>query len=778
MSEKSKDQSVGVSDCFHCHLPLSPGSIKKFKDKRFCCNGCLSVYKILQSSGLGQFYQLAQKEGPGKRLQDYNPSLKFVHFDEDDKLEKTFYLEGVHCLACLWLIESSQERVPGIESVRLNMSTSQVTVKLAPTGRFSEIASYFNQLGYFPHLLESARDGADLFKLENYQMLKRIGVAGFCAGNIMLLAISIYGGADGRFFEIFSWLSAALYIPAVLYSAWPFYQNAYRKFLQRKVALDIPVAILLIVGSFVSYVNVFRASEHFYFDSLSVFIFLLLSARFFLRRVQQTHSSTQGVQSLFDSSECLRLAAGDFIRVSVRDLQVGDTVRLMPGETVPLDLLLDTEKVYANTALITGEHLPRCFRKGDTLFAGFIVLSGNVDGKVIRELKKTQLGAILKSIENSWSKGGEEVQFADKLATYLLLFAFALSAGLVFYFTKQGDWSLGMERAMAVLIVTCPCALGLGTPLAFINGLKNLFKKQIVVKNGDVLGRIAAVKNVYFDKTGTITKGDYSVVKESAQLDASIASKIFAIEKNSIHPVALGLCRYVSENFVLDESLQAQNVTEELGAGIKGDVNGHQWKIIKSQVVDFDVDVFCDEQIVVSFALDDSLKEETLKTIEWFREQNINVFMLTGDHVRNAQKIADMFELRPENVFADQLPASKAEKIKLTQDSMMVGDGYNDVIAFESAAVGVALGKKVDLQLKNADVFVPSGRLEDLVALFKEARATKRRLRRSFAFSAFYNLLGIAGSVLGYISPLGAAILMPISSLTVLISSVWKGKNI
>jgi Cu2+-exporting ATPase/Cu+-exporting ATPase len=593
----------------------------------------------------------------------------------------------------------------------------------------------------------------------------------------MILAISIYGGAKGEFFEIFAWLSAALYLPAITYSAWPFYSNAYHKLQQKKMALDIPVAVILIIASLISFANVLRGSEHFYFDSLSVFIFLLLSARYFLKRIQQKNASTQGVQSLFESTECLKKIENEYIRVNVKNLKAQDLLKILPGETVPLDIQLCSDMVYVNTALITGEHLPRLYKNGDTIPAGSIVVSGNVEGVALSPLKDTQLGKILESVERSWLKGGEEVDLADRLATYLLAAAFVLSFTLVFYFGSKNQWALGMERAMAVLIVTCPCALGLGIPLAYIKGLKNLFKKQIVARNADTLKRIADVKNIFIDKTGTITQGHYSVVESQGEMNDQIASCVYEIEKNSIHPVALGLCRYLSENYQIDNSLKATNIEEKFGLGIFGTINSESWKIIKSDKKEFDVDVFCENKKVMSFRLDDPLKDESAQVLNWFRKQKIKVNMLTGDHLHNAEKVAKSLGFQHDEVFANQVPDAKAAKIHLAKDALMVGDGYNDVVAFDQATVGVAMGKKVDLQLKNADVFIPSGRIEDLLALYKEAKATQFRLRRNIAFSIFYNLIAIVGSVFGVISPLGAAILMPVSSLTVLLSSIWQGEK-
>jgi P-type E1-E2 ATPase len=763
--------------CFHCRLPLERGKTWSLNEKRFCCRGCLSVFELLQSSGLSAYYSLTSREESSKSLQDYNPELKFSHFDETCETERSFYLEGVHCLACLWLIESSEKHVEGVCSVRLNMSKSQVTVKLGPGGRFSEVASWFNRLGYFPHLLKETSDGNELLKKENHQMLKRIGVAAFSAGNIMILAISVYSGAQDAFFRAFSWLSALLYTPSFLYSAWPFYRNAYFKLREGQLALDVPISVILIFSSLVSYWAVYTGADYFYFDSLSAFTLLLLSARYFLRRVQQRHSATQNVRSLFESAECLRLTGGRFERTNVAMLKRGDRLLILAGESVPLDLQLESAQAYVNTALITGEPLPKLFQRGDTIPAGAIVSAGAVEGQALRELEDCELGAILESVERSWLKNGEETEFSDRLANYLMFSAFVLSTLLLIYFGLQGKWIVGLERAMAVLIVTCPCALGLGVPLILIRGLKNLFKRQIVVRNGAVLSRIARVKNVFLDKTGTLTQGRFSVVAVHGEINDALASKIYAIEKNSLHPAASSLCRYLADHFTLDASLEARNVKEELGSGITALFAGEEWKIMKSSASDFDVDVFRGGQKLLSFRMDDPVRGESLQVLNSLREKGKKVFMLTGDHRRKALVAGRELGFEPEDVIADQVPASKAEMIRISPRSLMVGDGYNDAVAFNEATVGVALGRKVDLQLKNADVFIPSGELRDLLALFEEADATQRRLLRNAALSLSYNTLAIMGAVLGFITPLAAAILMPLSSLTVLASSVWKDKK-
>ncbi|MBP7844891.1 MAG: heavy metal translocating P-type ATPase [Proteobacteria bacterium] len=762
--------------CFHCHLPVISKTKHQLNNKNFCCNGCLSVYKILHDAGLEKYYQLSTRDDSGKRLEDYNSSLKFTHFDRGEETEKTFYLEGVHCLACLWLIENSKTCLEGVENVRLNMSNSQVTVKIKDKGSFSSVAQWFNQLGYFPHLLKDEEEGQKLFKKENYVMLKRIGVAGFSTGNIMLLAVSIYGGADAKFFSIFSWLSALIYLPTFLYSAQPFFSNALHKFRAKQISLDIPVAITIILGSLISYINVFRASSHFYFDSLSAFIFLLLSARFFLKRIQQNHASTQNVQDLFESSECLKKLGEDYHLVSIKDIKAGDIIRLKSGETVPLDLELINEKACFNTALISGEHLPKLLQKGEMVLAGSVIMSGEIEGLVKGTLKDSQLGKILNSVESSWLENGNEVQFADKLATQLLNFAFLLCTIIVSYFSFKGQWEIGMERAMAVLIVTCPCALGLGTPLAYIQGLKSLFRKKIVVKNGEILKKISEVQNIYFDKTGTITKGTYSVVKVEGTLNPKSASKIWALESFSTHPVAFSLRRYLEDNYPLDLTLKAESVKEELGSGIHGIIENNKWKVVKSENSNADVEVFCDDEKMAAFYFDDPLKEESSRTLDWFKLQKIKTYLLTGDHRENAERVMTNLGFQFDQLFADQLPSKKAQTLNHTTNNMMVGDGYNDVVAFEKASVGVALGQKVDLQLKNADVFIPSGRLDDLTLLFKGAFNTQKTINRNILFSVFYNLIGILGSVMGLISPLGAAVLMPLSSITILLSTVL-GRN-
>ncbi len=696
----------------------------------------------------------------------------------------SFYLEGLNCTACLWLLEKTPELCTDCESIQIRMSDSTVQVVRKAGGSFSKIAQHFDRFGYTPHVVkQGSKEALGLKDKENRRDLIRIGIAGASTGNIMILAVSLYAGASGEMASQFRWLSSLIALPVLTYCAWPFYKSTFSSLRNWRLNIDVPIVAALVSGIIISVWGLATNAETLFFDSLSTLVFLLLSSRFLLKKIQQSHLDTSNLTShLLLSRADRRTESGDFQTVSSLALKKGDVIRISDSSLVCADGEVIEGKGVIDTSTLTGESIPHWVKFGDYVFAGTKALSGTWLLKVDHSAPQSRLAKILDDVQRSVQMKPKVVQLADQAAQWFVVVVFALAAATFLWFISTPlD---GASRALALIIVTCPCVFGMAIPLSQSLAIKKAAESGIIIKDGNTIEKLTRVSSIYFDKTGTLTSGNIEVTKVNVTLENQKHLKAAAaLEQNQLHPIGRAISKYLGRS----GSLAAQNVRLLSEGGISGEVEGVAYSIVPSQLLDsakgeikMRYSLLCGDIDVAQFELGDKIRNESKDLVSWLTKRNLKTRILSGDRSEVALSCARELGLNSTDVISQASPERKSEILKSSKEfSAMVGDGANDAAALASSAVGIAVSGSLDVSLRAADVYLTRNNLSEIKTLFSIAHQTKSVMNRNLIFSLCFNLVAGALAVTGQMTPLWAAIFMPLSSLTVLVSSLrgastWK----
>ncbi len=780
------------TQCTHCDETIINAVYDDNEQHIFCCHGCKAVFDILNLNGLEDYYTIKEQSGSFRRRSPVElTNTKYLYLDDinfineysyknsygDRTLE--FYLEGIHCLACLWLIEKLSTLNKNIITSRLDMEKSIVTISIRNSGKFSSIAYELNQLGYKPHPLKRDQKNFDLKNIEDRRNLLRIGVAAAGMSNIMLYAVSLYAGAKGQYAIIFNALTVVFGIPVLTYSAYPFYQNAINSIKNKILSIDIPISIALIVGLAMGLYNVANGINENFFDSLTMLVFLLLISRYFLRKIQDKALSTNDLHYFYVGASVQRSIDKEnktFEEVHPKYIKQGDILKINAGEFIATDSTITNGESSINTSLLTGESFPVSVRAGDIVHAGTQNLTSQLLVKVDKSVKRSRIGEILKEVEDGWSLKAPIVQLTDKISYYFILGVFFIGLVLFNKTLISHDLRYAIEQTLTLLIITCPCALALATPLAFTTSLSRLAKNGILIKNDSILQKISELKTIFFDKTGTLTLGEIEISEFTLlqKTNHSIFDIILSLEKDSKHPVAKSLVKYARKNNAIE--VDSVIVLEIPGIGVKAKIGKHDYKISQNSIYE-------NNHLVATYKIKDTLRNDTIESLNKIKKIGFSINIISGDLKDNVLDIAKQIGLDPLNVHAQISPEEKSRIIKNSSSSIMVGDGANDAIALTHADVGVAVYGSMDISLKASDVFLSTPGISSIPKLITVSRETMKIIKRNLVLSLTYNLLSVIGVFMGVISPLAAAIIMPLSSLTIFISTqigtkelrqVWK----
>jgi len=791
-SEGSKDT---CSNCTHCGVSITDGDKAVFSNNvdAFCCWGCETVYKILKKGN----FSLINK--PSASLPEYDfldteSFLKDYSVSVDNKKSMRFFIEGIQCTACLWIIDQIPDWIPQVENAHLNMSQNTLLVTLKEPGYFGKVASVLSALGYKAYPIKSLDEAKHFQKKENHQQLKRLGVAAACAGNIMLFSFSLYSGLKGQMADMFGYLNLAFFLPILFYCAQTFYTNLWRSLKAGRPSIDLPIVAAIIIGFVLSLLNLIRGNEDFYFDSLSILILLLLASRYFLSRTQQTFINSSHMQTFIESQVCQRWnsESNEYNKIPARHLNVDDKVLIKEGERVPTDGTVLNEWVNINPSILTGESIPQKLFKGSVIYAGTQVVAGYAKILVKQTTGNSRIGQILKKVEEQIYNKTPLISLTDKAAQYFSIFI--LVAGVLFFsFYINVDPTEAVKRTLALIILACPCALAFATPLTQSLSLRKAAKKGYLIKNAESLEKLNYIKNIFFDKTGTLTQGQFEFltwksphVEESGNFspDQETLDAIYSIEAYSQHPIARTLVKYLEGKCV--KKLPVHSLTEIPGSGISGTIDDDEYKIVSalpaennrnnSDIISSLISIYKNGNFIASACLGDRLHSDAKQTIAQLDAMCIKTHILSGDKSIPVSSVAKKLQIANEQFSSNLVPEEKSEIVKNFPDSLMVGDGANDSLAMSSDTVSIAVQGSVESCLVAADIYVTREGVSPVKDLILLSKNTFRVIKRNLVFSFVYNFAGGIAALLGYISPLTAAILMPVSSLVVLFSSAMGTK--
>ncbi len=806
MSEES-------THCFHCSLPVPPGS-HYFVEidgeaRQMCCPGCQAVAKAIVDGGLGDYYRhrtasaITPQNLVPQELQDLaiydQPEVQrsFIRDNPDEKAQikqASLILEGIVCAACVWLNERHVNSLPGVLEFRVNYSTHRASVKWDEAQiHLSDILKAIAAIGYIAHPFDPGRQ-EQIYKKERAQALKRLAVAGLGAMQVMMLAVALYAGdsqgMEPRLQTFLRWVSLLIATPVVLYSARPFFTGAFRDLKRYRLGMDVPVAIAIGAAYLASTWATLSQGGQIYFDSVTMFTFFLLSGRFL--EMGARHRAGQAAEELVKLLPAMATRvtdSGDEV-VAVARLVPGDRVRIRPGESIPADGRVVEGRSSVDESLLTGESLPQPRYRGEKVIGGTV----NVESPLVIEVEKvgedTTLAAIQRLLHQAQSEKPRLASLADRVAGVFVgvILLLALAGGIWWW---QHDPDRAFWVVLSMLVVTCPCALSLATPAALTAATGSLTRLGVLTTRGHALEVLARATHMVFDKTGTLTHGRLQLqrIEVRGNLDESACCRIAAaLEASSEHPVAQALLREV------ENPPSASNVLALPGQGIEAVVEGVRYRIGQpGYVLELsNGDVFTldeggqtqvalgsDAGLLAIFYFSDGLRPGAKEAVVRLGQLGLTPLLYSGDSQAVVDEVADALGIGERH--ARMRPQEKLEALKALQEKgavvAMVGDGVNDAPVLAGAQVSLAMGSGTQLAQASADMVLLSEHLPHLAKAVEMARATLSVIRQNLAWAVIYNLVALPLAATGYVAPWMAAIGMSASSLMVVLNALRLNKQ-
>jgi len=783
-------------ECAHCGSPVE--NSEQDGPLPFCCQGCRTIHSAIHAAGLQAFYEGRDRPGtapPRKASQGYQeldgPGVEQREYPDGTRAAQLF-IEGIHCASCVWLLESLPKACRGVRAARLDFGRSLLDVRWDPAKTtLAAIARAVDGLGYVPHVSGAQHETGGVER----SLMLRLGVAGAIAGNVMLMAFSLYSGADsaldGQYARLFRWASFGLALPSVAYCALPFYRGAWAALRARTASMDLPIAVGISVGFSSGAVNTLRGDGEIYFDTITTLIFLLLVGRWLTARQHRRAATTVDFTRALAPSTARVLKDGEMREIRAEAVDPGNLVEVRAGERVPVDGRVERGESSVDVRLLTGESSAQDVKAGDRVYAGTDNLAGSLVVRAERTGASTRIGQLIEAMERAHRERAPIVKAADRIAGRFVLAVLALAVVTLGLWWST-DPALALNHAVALLVVTCPCALGMATPLAVSVALSRAARRGILLKNGEVLEALARPAELLFDKSGTLTAGRPEVV--IWQGTDAVGRRVSRAEKGCDHPLARAFQRAFPE--APRDADTADSVERFTGAGLRAHVDGKILVVGKPALLtSLGIDVpsaFAtaalahagsgltpvliaeDGEVVALAAFGDALRSDADTSLRSLKELGYPITVLSGDHPLVVERVCRTLPVLVSQggMTPEQKLAAVTSRIRDGRSVVMVGDGVNDAAAMSAATVGFAVHGGAEASLLAAGGFATEPGVRPVLEAIVGARHTLRVIHRGIAFSLAYNAVGVALAMGGLLSPLWAAVLMPLSSLTVVTSAL------
>ena len=786
-----------AANCFHCGEVNPPGTsfnvLISGKNQQMCCPGCEAVAQTIVDSGLTSYYEhRSENAEKGSTLVPEQLS-QLAHYDieqiqeefvkqDADLSEITLTVEGITCAACAWLIEKQLRQLPGLQFINVNTTLHRVVIRWYKDKlKLSEILTEIQKVGYKAYPFQINQQEA-LYTQQAKSYLRRLGLAGIATMQVMMFAIALYSdffsGMEEEFIHYFRWVSFILATPVLLYSAQPFYVNAWRNIRNRTLGMDIPVSIALL-GSYVAsgYATIMDTGEV-YFEAISMFTFLLLLGRMLELRARRKASETSSnLLRLLPSMATLVEHESESL-IPAKTLTIGQIILVKAGETIPIDGTILTGVSNIEESMLTGEHLPVHKEKDNPVFAGTVNVTSPITIRVEKLAKQSLIADIIHLQDTAQQNKPRIEVVADRVSRYfvgaLLIIALCTYIGWSIVDPSQAFWI-----TLSVLVATCPCALSLATPTALTCATANLNKQGILIKQHHVLETVNKIKHMVFDKTGTLTQGDFVLLNSivygdySKQQCIDLASQL---ESVSEHPISLAFNKQQKNTVILNDVINLP------GKGLQASYENKILKLghakfcgVNSTLDSKELVIFLtlDNTLIACFELGDTLRESAYKVSQYCHKNGIQTTLLTGDISAKSEEVAAQLKL--DNVIKGVTPEGKLAHLQTIQESqqaLMVGDGINDAPVLAGAHVSVALASGTDVAKNSADVILLGEDLNKIATLRKTAQKTTVIIKENLAWSLGYNLIILPLAVMGHVPPYIAVLGMSFSSLIVVSNSL------
>lgn len=674
---------------------------------------------------------------------------------------------NVHCAACIHTIEPALRRLPGVVAARVNLSTKRVSVQWRE-GAVPAIVQTLTSVGYVPNLFAD-QSGQDTTLAE---LIRAVAISGFAAVNIMLLSVSVWSGADGATRDLFHWVSALIAIPALIFAGRIYYRSAWSALSHGRMNMDVPIAIGITMAYGMSLYETMTHGHHAYFDaSVSLLFFLLIGRALDHLMRDRARSAVKGLARMQPQGALVQDKDGHREYRPVAEIKAGDLVLVAAGERVPVDCMVESGHSEIDASITSGESLPQFASTGTQILAGVLNLTGPLVLRVLRPASDSFLAEMTRLMEAAEGGRARYRRIAERVsALYAPVVHLTAFVTFIGWMAWDGDWHKAITIAIAVLIITCPCALGLAVPIVQVVAARRLFEQGIMLKDGSALERLVDVDTVVFDKTGTLTAGNPQLVNvsEIAAEPLAIARELAA---HSRHPLSRAIMAAPGTDHP-----GMHDIKENPGFGIEGWLDGDIWTLGRSTwaaplSTEARGTVLARNGVVIArFDFDDRLRQDADDAVRSLTSNGISIEMLSGDRQSNCSQVANSLGI--EHYSAELLPAGKVERIHgLVDDGhyvLMVGDGLNDAPALAAAQVSMAPGTAADIGRNAADFVFLKDSLGAIPLAIGVARNANRLIRQNIALAIVYNAIAVPIAIMGYVTPLIAAIAMSGSSLLVI----------
>jgi len=786
------------NSCFHCGeiIPngVSLSVIIDSKERQMCCIGCQAVAQTIVDNQLTDYYKFRTETASKSTalvpeqlkkhqlLDDEQLQNEFTHSDGEHK-ETILTVDGISCAACAWLIEMKVAQLPGVDKISVNATSQRASVSwLDGQVKLSEILAHIDQIGY--HALPfKASTAEELNQTKSKSFIKRLGISGILTMQVMMIAVGLYFGVFSNMAEhnkvYLRYVSMFLTTPIITYGAYPFYVGAINALRSKRLSMDVPVSIAISLAFSASVWATITQQGEVYFESVSMFTFLLLIGKFLEFRARSRAAQVSANLLKLMPMTATKVVNGVEQFIAAKKLQPSDIVIIKPGETVPADGVIIQGASQLNEAMLSGEQKPVAKSLGDQVFAGTVNSDGHLSVEVKNPGSQTFLSQLIRLSESSQAHKPKIAQISDKIAQYFVAVILFTAIGTALYWQQhlpdEAFWI-----TLSVLVATCPCALSLATPTALTCATTRLNREGIMIKSGHVLETIPVITTVAFDKTGTLTQGEFSLTRSeiiaSQYTQPQLLSFAAALESHSQHPIAKA---FISHR---DFSINASNIEVHPGQGISGTINNHHVIIGKaswllddnqSQFLDSQAVLKVDDKLVCVFYLSDPIREDASSLVQSLKQTKVHTMMLSGDNETGCEQVSNELHL---DEFSSSLSAQEKMNIikakHSTETVAMIGDGVNDTPVFSAAHVSIAMGSGTDVAKSGADVILLNNKLSAINTLIHIAQKTKRIIWQNYLWAFGYNAIILPLAVSGLITPYMAVIGMSASSILVITNSL------
>ena len=774
------------NNCFHCGDNCG-NHIITFQDKTFCCNGCKTVFEIFNENNLTCYYDLQNspgaipKEIEGKYdfLSQENIIEKLTEFRSDSIEISTLYIPHIHCSSCIWILENLKKLNPNISDSQVNFGkkTVRVTYNSSETN-LKSVVLLLSSIGYEPYI--SLEDFKSRKKHINRTLIYKLGVAGFGFGNIMFLSFPEYFEVNEFWLEqykpLFRWLMFALSLPVVFYSAQDYFISAFKGLKAKILNIDVPIALGVSVLFIRSTVEIAFDLGSGFFDSLAGLIFFLLVGKFFQQKTYDFLSFERDYKSYFPIAITKINKEGYEETIQVYDIEKGDRILIRNQELIPVDGILINGKAKIDYSFVTGESQTLSKQSGDKLFAGGKQTAGVIELEVLKSVEQSYLTQLWSNDVFNKNKEDGFTNITNNISKHftIAILTIAVIATTFWLFT---DASKAMNVFTAVLIIACPCAIALSAPFTFGNLLRIFGKLKFYIKNANVIEQLAQIDTVIFDKTGTITSNK----NNNAEYDGELLSKQESLVlKNSLrgsnHPLSRTLYTILEENNIVT----LDTFEEHIGKGITAKHKNISLKIgsasfvgnlKEATVLNTTVHISSNNTYKGKYTFYNSYRKGVSKLFNQLKK-HFDLVILSGDNEGELENLKKLLPAKTKLIF-NQKPEDKLEFIKYHQSEgakvLMIGDGLNDAGALAQSNAGIAISEDVNVFSPACDAILDASKFKQLYDYILASKSAIKIIKWSFVLSFFYNIIGLYFAVTGQLAPVVAAILMPFSSISIVI---------